>query len=236
MKWDHVRQVVLTVSRETPAEIAMEEIRKNRVIPNLIRALGLGERRWLWVLEFHADGYPHWHLFIENLRGRPGMIGKERIQKLWKRGNVWESYPKDAKHWGAICGYHRKAGYFGSENKAHQLTLPEYLLNQSRVRKYASNFKKEVYKEGSPGTMIADEQSLAKGPGRKRTQKAYRERLKACNTTCKVCKDGAWMSIDAPGSEIREKAETRLETISFKTYQGTHEEIIDFISQVAGHH
>lgn len=226
MKWDCVRQVVLTVSRETPAATAMEQIRRTRAIPHLIRALGLGTRRWLWVLEFHADGYPHWHLFIENTRGKSGLIGKHKIQRLWGRGHVWESYPKTSNHWGAICGYHRKAGYFAGESKAHQLTLPDYLMDQSRVRKYGSNF--------TTGIAPKDAKSPTQAPTRrKRAQKPYKERLKACNTVCKVCKDGhAWVQAPIPGSELRKKASQALDEIDYKTFNGSHEDVIDFIGNV----
>lgn len=236
MRWDQVRQVVLTVSRETPPEVAMESIRKNRAIPKLIKNLGLKDKRWLWVLEFHADGYPHWHLFIENKRGRAGMIGKDRIQTLWKRGNVWESYPKDRKHWGAITGYHRKTGYFAGETKAHQLVLPEYLIDQSRVRKFGSNFKLET-----KGRVDREKVSSTEKPGlsipvpakpRKRAQKSYRTRINACNTTCKVEKNGSWMLLGVPGSAVRRYAKERLDSIDFQTFNGTHEEIIDLIIDI----
>lgn len=237
MAWDKVRQVVLTVSRETPAAEAMESIRKNRAIPKLIKNLGLKDKRWLWVLEFHADGYPHWHLFIENRRGRIGMIGKDRIQTLWKRGNVWESYPKDDNHWKAITGYHRKAGYFAGESKAHQLTLPEYLMEQSRVRKFGANFsleaKKIVSREKAlslPGSV--PHETMPPGPTKprvKRVQRSYEDRLSACNTTCKVEKNGSWLVVNAPGSAVRRFASECLEKIDFQTFNGSHGEIVDFI-------
>lgn len=227
MRWDSVRQVVLTVSRETPAPEAMEEIRRTRAIPHLIRSLGLGTRRWLWVLEFHADGYPHWHLFIENTRGRSGLIGKHKIQRLWGRGHVWESYPKTSDHWGAICGYHRKSGYFAGESKAHQLTLPDYLMDQSRVRKFGSNFTLTQGREN----IRKDEKTVSSPrPRPKRVQKPYRERLKGCNTTCKVCKGGvSWDTLPLPGSVIREKASQALDEVDYKTFNGTNDEIVDFI-------
>ena len=234
LQWDRIRQVVLTVSRETDASVTMEDIRKRRAIPKLIQSLGLGKRKWLWVLEFHADGFPHWHLFIENDRGKSGMIGKERIQKLWGYGHVWESYPKDAKHWGAITGYHRKAGYFAGETKKHQLTLPAYLMHQNRVRKFGANFKtpseeKDVFKKE---TLKEGGQSMAKG--RKREQKPYTDRLKACNTTCKVKKGESWITINAPGSAVRTYASERLESIDHSTFQGTQDETIDFILELPG--
>lgn len=234
LQWDRVRQVVLTVSRGTDASTIMEDIRKRRAIPKLIQSLGLGKRKWLWVLEFHADGYPHWHLFIENDRGRAGMIGKERIQSIWGYGHVWESYPKDSKHWGAITGYHRKAGYFAGETKKHQLTLPFYLMHQNRVRKFGANFKtaaeeKKVFKEES-----LEKKSVPGTVRRKRDQKPYQERLEECNTTCKVKKGESWLTINVPGSAVRHYAVERLETIDHSTFQGTHSETIDFILELPG--
>lgn len=246
LDWSSVRQVVLTVSREVPADVAMEKIRKNRSIAKLIKALGLKDRRWLWVLEFHADGYPHWHLFIENRAGKAGMIGKNNVARYWKHGHVWESYPKDKKHWGAITGYHRKAGYFAGETKKHQLTLPPYLMESNRVRKFASNYKNDLMeklkrsnKDKDSGVLTeAAKQDQPRKPSKyvkKRVQKSYQDRLSACNTTCKVEKGGSWVIVDAPGSEVRQFAKENLDSIDYQTFQGTHEEIIDFILQIPGH-
>lgn len=235
LQWDRVRQVVLTVSRGTPADEAMEKIRKTRAIPKMIKNLGLKDRRWLWVLEFHADGYPHWHLFIENLRGKAGMIGKSRVQAAWKHGNVWESYPKDEKHWRATTGYHRKAGYFAAEHKAHQLTLPSYLQHQSRVRKFSSNFdvsKRSLQKKVSGNAVEGEKTPANPKPGKKRVQKPYLQRLNECNTTCKVQKGRAWIEVQAPGSKIREAAICKLDAIDYQTFQGDHESIIDFLIEI----
>jgi len=233
LQWDRVRQVVLTVSRKTSADIIMENIRKRRAIPKLIQSLGLGERKWLWVLEFHADGFPHWHLFIENDRGKAGMIGKERIQRIWEYGHVWESYPKDAKHWGAITGYHRKAGYFAGESKKHQLTLPDYLMHQNRVRKYGANFKTPVEeKRSNKEIKLAKKATPGKDSKEKRKQKPYHERLISCNTTCKIKRDKSWITIEAPGSAVRAYAMEKLESIDHSTFQGTQDETIDFILEL----
>lgn len=226
LQWDRVRQVVLTVSRDKTPEESMEEIRRNRAIPKLIQALGLKGYRWLWVLEFHKGGYPHWHLFIETVRGKAGLIGKKKIQSLWKRGIVWETYAKSEKHWRAITGYHKKTGYFGAETKQHQLELPNYLREQNRVRKFASNYKtmgEELRKD-------IIKKDIDKDSCKKRTrQKSYTERLEQCNTKSKIEKDGSYLTVDMPGSQVRELAKKELEQIDYKTYRASREETIDFL-------
>ncbi|MCK5795419.1 MAG: hypothetical protein KAH12_11970, partial [Anaerolineales bacterium] len=169
-----------------------------------------------------------------------GMIGKDNVARYWKYGHVWESYPKNKEHWAAITGYHRKAGYFAGETKKHQLTLPVYLMDQSRVRKYSSNYKNELIqklkrsnreKDSGVITEAAKPETPRKPSkyGKKRVQRSYSDRLAACNTTCKVEKNGAWMLVNAPGSDVRQFAKERLDMIDYQTFQGTHEEVIDFI-------
>lgn len=202
-------------------------IRKRRAIARLVKSMGLSGCRWLWVLEFHRGGFPHWHLFIETTRGKGGMIGKKIIQKRWKHGIVWETYAKSEQHWQAICGYHRKAGYFAAETKAHQLELPEYLMGESRVRKYASNFKHPKETPAKPKAKVTGGE-----PRAQRVQKVYKERLAWCDTQAKIRKGGSWLEVPVPGAVVREKADERLEMIDYKTFRGDPEDIIDMIVEL----
>lgn len=232
LNWRATRQVVLTVKRDKPPEEYFSHIRKRKAIARLVKSMNLSNCRWLWVLEFHRGGFPHWHLFIETTPGKEGMIGKRFIQKRWKHGIVWETYAQSKDHWGAICGYHQKNGYFAAETKAHQLELPEYLLNETRVRKFASNFK-------SPEEILRKPKTPAKVPPTadvptiKRIQKVYKERLLECNTKAKVCKDGGWLEVPISGNRLRELAEEKLERINYKTYRGSNEDIIDLVVEVS---
>jgi hypothetical protein len=237
LPWDSVRQVVLTVSRETPPDITMAKIRKNRAIPKMVRKIGLSGARWLWVLEFHRGGFPHWHLFIETTRGKSGMIGKKRVQKAWKYGLVWETYCKNKQHWEALCGYHRKNGYFASESKQHQLELPDYLKGQNRVRKFASNYVTEVEntrKEASKANLEAAQsppKPSKKAP--KRVQRSYREKIGACNKAGIIHRNGAYLKVNIPGSRLREIAREIFDEIDFKTFNGDTSDVFSFLDAIA---
>lgn len=247
MRWDKVRQVVLTVNREKAPAETFETIRKTRAISKTIKKLGLNGSNWLWVLEFHKGGYPHWHLFIETTRGGSGMIGKKAIQRAWKHGLVWETYAKTEKHWKAITGYHKKTGYFAAETKQHQLELPEYLQDSNRVRKYASNFKtpaeekkdrakkenieasKRIHMEQDDLTIPEDKVFHVK---QTRKQRPYRDRIEGCNKTSKVRCNNAWIEVKMSGKETRKMAKERLDEIDYKTYQGSSEDVINFIASL----
>jgi hypothetical protein len=230
LEWNRVRQVILTVSRDKPPQDIMKEIRKERAIPKTVARLGLKGKKWLWVLEFHKGGFPHWHLFIETRPGKEGIIGKKRIQSAWKYGHVWETYAKSVEHWKAITGYHKKTGYFGAETKQHQLELPGYLRKENRVRKFASNFLTKEENEGKK-TIIKKQSNEAETKKRSKA-KSYDERLSNCDKTCKVSKAGSWIDVALPGSQVRKMAKEELEEIDYKTYRATKNETIDFISKL----
>lgn len=184
-----VRHVVLTVKREIfgSAKEACDFVRSNRLIANLIwnlrRTVGVGVNDWLWMLEFHVDGWPHWHVILEvENTGRAGMIGGDVLRKYWLDGSmVFEWYVKNGEHWDNILGYLGTAGYFG-ESKDHQIMLPEWALNEiNKIRRWGSKVGKVVHKviEGVKGT--------SRGV---RKMRAYRVILESCGKS-------TWVQIDA---------------------------------------
>jgi len=113
------------------------------------------------------------------------------------------------------------------------------------VRKFGSNYKNELVeklkrsnKDKDSGVVSeATKQKPPPKPSRyvkKRVQKSYQERLTVCNTTCKIEKNGSWLTVKAPGSAVREYALGKLDSIDYQTFQGTHEDIVDFIIDVMG--
>jgi hypothetical protein len=217
LRADCIRHVVLTVARTEEPSKVFARIRKDRAIARTIRRLDLQESKWLWVLEFHRGGFPHWHLLIETSRGRGGMIGKRRIQKAWRFGVVWESFVRDEEHKRRMAGYARKTGYLAGENKGHQIELPDYLLGQSRVRKYGSNFNPAP----PPPRPEADRKPT--GKPRKRA-KPYSIRFDECNKTCRVFTGrGGIIEIGIPGSLAREIAGETLDKIDHSTFNGDTE-------------
>lgn len=135
--WRKVRHFWLTVDREqfdgpadaydsTKGDISyvMQRIRSQ------IADRGLVVQDYLKVLEWHADGYPHWHyLVLVNKAGRYGQIGYDVIAEAWEHGLVQERYIKDRGHWAAMAGYQAKRGYIGKA-KNHQVTLPDWALQR----------------------------------------------------------------------------------------------------------
>jgi len=203
MSWRKVRHVILTVTRSLPASVMFFAVRKNKAIWRLLRSLSL-PGQYLWVLEFHRGGHPHWHLFVES---ESGMIGKTRISGQWKYGHVWESYIKDESHWRSIVGYHKKKGYLAGEKKAHQLELPDYLLETSRCRKYGSNIKTNPSTKARE--QVAQKLHNAKNmPEKKKRKKSepYQVRFASCDSESIVFSPttGGRMVVPVPGREVRE--------------------------------
>lgn len=132
--WRCVRLITLTINRnlfEGP-EQAFDAIQKHKAIPNLMhnlnRTAGAGIVDWVRVLEWHKDGFPHWHLLVlVDKPGFNGQLGGDSLRKYWRFGAVRETYVKSAKHWKRFTGYFAKQGYFeDKKGKKHQVELPEW--------------------------------------------------------------------------------------------------------------
>jgi hypothetical protein len=95
---------------------------------DLSRSAGAGIVDWVKMLEWHKDGYPHWHIMVlVDKPGRAGMIGGGTLRRYWQYGNIQEGYIKDGGHWKRFNGYFGAKGYFeDKKGKAHQVTLPDW--------------------------------------------------------------------------------------------------------------
>jgi len=217
LRTDCIRHVVLTVQRKEEPGKVFARIRKKKAIRGTLRKLDLAERRWLWVLEFHRGGFPHWHLLIETDPGEKGRIGHGRIARAWSEGIVWEDYIRDEAHKRAMAGYARKTGYLAGEQKAHQIELPDYLHSQSRVRKYGRNFNP-----------TPDNRNKVRGTGPKRKRnpaRPYAQRLADCNQSCRIfLETGGIADVNLPGAVVREYLSERLEATDHSTFVGGREE------------
>ena len=193
MDWRKVRHCILTVSRESAPSVRFEEVRKNRAIAKTMALLSVG--RWIWILEFHRGGWPHWHVLIEN-GGR--MVGHGRLQAAWGRGLVWESPINSENHWRAIMGYHKSKGYLAGEAKGHQLELPEYLRGESRVRKFGASFTVSC---------PWPRQEQAEGRGTRRKAAGYKERFKYCDTETTLLVGGRALTVAGTLKDTRATVE-----------------------------
>jgi len=148
------RLVTVGVSRESleDGEAAWRYITEHRLIPQFIRNLERGKKKkegkrwvqefnpikinkWKSFLEWHKDGFPHYHIFIEvEKEGAAGRIGNNRIRHYWRLG-IWvhEEHFETEAHWRNQVGYFQKNGYF-NKGKKHQTRLPEWALNRPGLK------------------------------------------------------------------------------------------------------
>jgi hypothetical protein len=143
--WSKTRHVVLTIDREKfkSGFDAIQYVHKKKSIPAFIRNLQRGKKpfkkisisRWLWALEWHEDGYPHWHFLIEvSEAGSMGQIGGDMLRHYWGLSTwVYETYFHNAKHFEAVAGYYGKQGYFEKGYKC-QGKLPDEIRENVRRR------------------------------------------------------------------------------------------------------
>lgn len=127
--WRTTRHVTTTIDpkRWESAESAFDWMMEHKAIPQFIRDLrrtqGVIVTDYWWCLEWHKNGYPHWHILIET--DRVGMIHGDVLRAAWKYGRVNEAPIKTQKQWLGFVGYVGKSGYL-EKKKAHQARLPEW--------------------------------------------------------------------------------------------------------------
>lgn len=143
--WKRVRHLVLTVNPslfDQDGEKAWREITFKRGIGNLVKNLerteGVPIIDWTFFLEWHSNGFPHWHLFIEvEESGKAGMIGVKEIRRYWPWG-IWikEKPIESESHWKSLKGYFGDHGYF-EKGKGHQGELPGWAKKKNiRIKRY----------------------------------------------------------------------------------------------------
>lgn len=203
LDWRKVRHVILTVGRDRPPAEVFEEIREKRAVARGMKALGIA--RWLWILEFHRGGFPHWHVLAE---GKGGMIGHDNIKSAWSYGHVWESPIKDSEHWRRIMGYHQGKGYLAGEKKAHQLILPPFLLDQNRVRKFGANY----------GAIHAAQRE--EGGGASRRSKTYREAQSTCGLSVRIVSGGESFHLSKRPEDVYPAFRENLEAVNKTLFVG----------------
>ena len=222
MDWSLVRHIVLTADRVSHPVAVYDDVRNQKAIPSIIRALKLTHQKWIWILEWHKDGYPHWHLLIESNRG---MIGKKLIASKWMYGLVWESYVKSENHWKRIKGYHQHKGYLAGESKAHQLSLPRALRNRSRVRKYGGYVRRiEERAQQEPSAC----------PRKRARDSTYDERFNECGKNTRVNLCGNWSEIHISSATARTLADRYLGDHENCTYHGDHDSLTHVLNEIQG--
>lgn len=153
--WRCVRHVVFTLDRRLFADAGegydWGKGKLRYVIEDLKRTVGIDVKAWYSFLEWHKDGFPHWHLlFYVGKAGKAGMIGGANIRRYWDRGAVRESYFATRGHYDRVVGYFNKTGYF-EKGKRYQGELPEWIRGRGvrvkRVNKSVEKRRQDLEKE-----------------------------------------------------------------------------------------
>ena len=206
--WKRTREIVLTVDPERfkDGEEVYNYVKDNKLIVGFIRNLKRGKKvkigkewvweykpvritKYMWFLEWHKNGFPHWHVFIETIEyGRFSRIGGNMIRHYWPLARwVKENFFRSQEHWDSQVGHFQKNGYFHKDKK-HQTRLPRWALDRSGIRIRRSCHSRRG--EGNGKGMIEQEPDIDEGllidrltgeilePG----SMTYRERLALCGT------------------------------------------------------
>lgn len=168
-----VLMLTLTVHREGSAESQYRECQEKRAVSELMRKLKrrgmVNSGRYFYVIEFHQDGYPHWHLLVDS-----SFVCKYKLQKLWGRGNCWvSSGPKGLR--------------FKSNDHALNY-VTKYVAKWERpfpgwVMDFPGNMRRFSCSRGLMPRKGPPRRSNAEGYGdRKRVRQTARERVGRCQT------------------------------------------------------
>lgn len=171
---------------------------------------GIVVRDYFKVLEWHKDGFPHWHFFVlTNKRGRSAQIGYDTINAAWGAGLVQENYIHDASHWEAIAGYQAKRGYIGKA-KDHQVTLPSWAMEweSGRIRKGSRAHRSRTSSGSEDGESenSTEEKDMNSGDDREE-RRTYKAMLEDCDEGSRLLSLGdGWQAQELPWSaqEVRD--------------------------------
>lgn len=191
MDWRHVREILLSIDRGRyrDAEDAWEDITLRRGIGELLKNLERVDEvhivDWASIVEWHQDGFAHWHIFIETEEeGSSGMIGVKRIKERWPFG-LWvtESFIKSAEHWTNVTGYFDKHGYF-ERGKGYQGRLPDWALSRDKP------IKRFQTKKSIPMKIRIKKVPCPESINGVIPRKPYRVILASCGAMCRITIEG----------------------------------------------
>lgn len=176
--WRRTREIVVTCDPKQfkDGKEAYEYVQEHKEIAGLIRNLRRGCKeqdpktgewrqkfkanlitKWMWFMEWHKSGFPHWHIFIEVAeRGQAGMIDANQVRYYWKAGTwVYATYIKSERHFKHLTGYFAKMGYFEltgkhGKLKEHQMRLPKWAMMETKtIRRSGSMVQKKEKKKAT---------------------------------------------------------------------------------------
>lgn len=190
--------VLITLTVATKAfsgpEFAYDCVTNNGYIRRLMRNLGISV--WAWFLEFHASGWPHWHVIADvSERGPLTKDDLKYAHSLW--GKRWGSGTDEGQQLAGIGGFDVVARkrfqtashalnygtkYLTSPDKS---VYPEWFLKRSRIRLCQASQKvgRLTLRENAPSNSDPD---LIKP---RRATRPFLDRMAACGKTLHIVEE-----------------------------------------------
>lgn len=169
LKWKSVQMLTMTVSRdvaEGPRE-AYEMIQAKRLVAETVRSFfkrgWLHSREFVYVIEFHKDGWPHWHCLVD-----VKWVKHEDFKKRWKYGHVFLS-PK-----GKFENNSHAINYCTKYISKADNPFPDWVLD------YSGNLRRFSTSRGLTETKKKVRREKPDEPKRVRNRKTPRERTASC--------------------------------------------------------
>ena len=193
-----VRHIVVSCDRNLfkDGREAYIEVGKKRsigeMVKNFVRTDGVDIEDCVWTLQFHRDGFPHWHIIIlVKKEGAAGMIGRKTIKARWPHG-MWvrETHYESEGHWKNLVGYFNRHGYFeGAEG--YQGKLPEWALKSHMKVKRWDGMQNATFDKKKMLRMTQDKTSpltlhLTPNHLYVEDQLTNEERLQSCGATSMI--------------------------------------------------
>jgi hypothetical protein len=235
LDWQSTRQIILTVDPKQfnfDGQAAYEYLKNKKALSqfvhNLKRTCKIKITDWVWNLEWHKNGFPHWHLFLQTKKGMWGMVGNANLLQCWKYGIPREEHIHSQKHWDNFTGYFGGKGYFKGESKkdkSHQLELPDWAKQVTyRIRKTGS---KQLEKTVEEIRAQQEKEALQKKEIKeqleklscRRDPKTYADILGECgqNTMCQIRRGAniVYCKFGIPYKDFREFAGEFIHSIGY---------------------
>ena len=174
--WKSVLMLTLTLDQKPfdGPEEAYRYIGKKRAVAELMKKLHKGQhvitRRYALAMEYHKNGWPHYHVLVE---GR--YVDKHKLQKMWGHGIAYVS-KHDFKNVEHAINYATK--YISKTDEKGGFWFPDWVLD------YKGNIRRFSTSRGLVPTR--KQKKKCSNKARARVTKTGRQRSKLCGETTTV--------------------------------------------------
>lgn len=192
-KWKKVQMITLTVDPErfATAEECYKHVQEKRLVAETVRSLHkrglIRSRQFAYVIEFHKNGFPHWHLLVDS-----NWTDHEKLKRTWKVGHVWLSPTNKFQSNDHAINYVTK--YVSKIEQA----FPDWVLD------YSGNLRRFSTSRGLCPSEKKPRKPKVSKVKRKRVRRTPRERVSSCGSDTAVYQvdQEKWKFIETLGIEF----------------------------------